>query len=177
MISSLSGHERNPLFLNRKGEEFEDISLISGADSDRDGRTVVLWDYNKDGFLDLAVVNANAPRLAIYENQLGKRLADRGAVMIRFSGAAGQSNRDGYGTVVKAKIGERVFRSEHQCGAGFAAQNAPFIHIGLGQAKVIDELTIRWSTGAVQVLSKIPAGSLLRAQEGRAAVVETYGEK
>ena len=42
---------------------------------------------------------------------------------------------------------------------------------------IIDELTIRWPTGAVQVLRKIPAGSLLRAQEGRAAVVETYGEK
>lgn len=171
-IPSLSGHERNPFFLNEKGKSFRDISLISGADSDKDGRAVVFWDYNRDGFLDLAICNANAPKLAIYRNQLAKLKQPGGFVKIRFEGgntgshtSKTLSHRDGYGCVVTATINNRPFRAEHRCGTGYAAQNSPLMHIGLGQAPHIDSLSVRWPSGKSQTFRNIPAGTLLICRE------------
>ena len=41
-LHNLSGYERNRTYLNIRGENFVDISFITGADSDGDGRCVVL---------------------------------------------------------------------------------------------------------------------------------------
>jgi len=183
-VASLSGHERNPLFFNREGEHFDNLSLISGADSDKDGRTVVLWDYNKDGFIDLAVVNSNAPKLAIYQNQLGKQLPDNHSVFIRFKGGNTSnsptggntklSNRDGYGCVVLATITGSTQRAEHYCGTGFAAQNSALMHLGIGKAEKIDSLTVLWPSGTVQKLENIPAGSLVTVIEGEKVLFSSY---
>jgi len=180
-ISSLSGHERNPFFYNREGRRFDDLSLISGADSDRDGRAVALWDYDRDGFLDLAVVNANAPKLALYHNQLAGQPADRHCLFLRFQGAntagasdAKKSNRDGYGCVVFAVVGGKTLRSEHHCGAGFAAQNSALMHLGIGSSDQVDSLTVRWPSGTIQSLEKIPAGSLVTLPEQAAPTIAPY---
>ncbi len=172
-IPSLSGGERNPFFLNRSGERFDDLSLISGADSEKDGRTVAIWDYDRDGFLDLAVINSNAPKLAIYQNQLAGELPGRNAVFLRLRGAnttlnatGKKSNRDGYGAVVRASVGGKVLRAEHRCGTGFAAQNSALMHLGIGTAEQIDSLTIRWPSGTVQQLGNLPAGYLVTITEG-----------
>ena len=62
-LHSFSGYERNCLFLNRAGKQFTDVSLISGLDNIADGRTFVYWDYDRDGWQDIALVNANSPLL------------------------------------------------------------------------------------------------------------------
>lgn len=180
-ISSLSGHEQNPFFYNRGGTAFDDLSLISGADSDKDGRTFVLWDYDRDGFQDLAVVNSNAPRLAIYRNQLASKETSGHFVFLRFVGSnttngvsTKKSNRDGYGCVVTATVNGRKFRAEHHCGAGFAAENSSLMHIGTGPVDKIDSLTIRWPSGAVKTLENIPANSLVTCTEEGSHNFEPY---
>ena len=35
---SLSGHERNHLFVNQGGQQFKDLSILSGLDNPADGR-------------------------------------------------------------------------------------------------------------------------------------------
>ena len=62
---SFSGHERNHLFLSDRGRRFSDISAISGLDNIADGRAFVLWDFDRDGWQDIALVNANTPLLNI----------------------------------------------------------------------------------------------------------------
>jgi hypothetical protein len=69
--ASLSGHERNRLFLNRGGEEFLDASGVSGLDDPADGRAFATLDYDRDGWLDIALVNSNAPWVELFRNQMG----------------------------------------------------------------------------------------------------------
>ena len=82
--ASLSGHERDHLFLSRGGVEFTDIAGISGLDDPADGRAFGLIDYDRDGWLDLFVVNSYAqtdiatwedkgglPRSALFRNRGG----------------------------------------------------------------------------------------------------------
>ena len=66
---SFSGKERNHLFQNAQGREFHDISGISGIDTPQDGRTFAVWDYDRDGWQDIALLNINTPVLSLYRNQ------------------------------------------------------------------------------------------------------------
>ena len=50
--ASWSGKERNHLFLNRSGEQFEDLSALSGLDHIADGRVFAVLDLDRD-FVDL----------------------------------------------------------------------------------------------------------------------------
>ena len=70
---SFSGNERNRLFLNRNGRQFVDVSGISGLDSPADGRVLVVWDYDRDGWQDFAVVNSNTPLLNVFHNEIAPR--------------------------------------------------------------------------------------------------------
>ena len=84
---SFSGHERNHLFLNRDGKRFDDVSVISGLDNIADSRAFVYWDYDRDGWQDIALVNANYPLLNFYRNEIGSdpRIAMRNRLIdLRF---------------------------------------------------------------------------------------------
>ena len=58
---SLSGKERNHLFINLDGKSFKDISIVSGADSVQDGRSFAIFDYDRDGWQDMVLTNSNGP--------------------------------------------------------------------------------------------------------------------
>lgn len=163
---SLSGNERNRFFINRQGARFDDVSLLSGADHVGDGRSVVLFDYDRDGLTDIASINTNAPKLVMFRNQAAgvTKAGQNHFVALRFVGGntsgtpqAGASNRDGYGTRVEFDLEGRKFVVEHRCGEGYSAQNSRSLHIGLGAAKSIPEMTVVWPSGKRQQLQDVPA--------------------
>ena len=59
--------------MNFRGGRFSDLSTLSGLDSEADGRSFVWWDYDRDGWLDIALVNANRPLLNLFRNQIGEQ--------------------------------------------------------------------------------------------------------
>ena len=69
--ASLSGNERDHLFLNARGSSFTDIAGVAGLDDPADGRSSGILDYDRDGWLDLALVNSNAPMLELLD-ELGE---------------------------------------------------------------------------------------------------------
>jgi len=175
--NSFSGYERNKLFLNRAGTEFADISAISGLDSDKDGRSFVPWDYDRDGRLDVALVNANSPTLTLYRNRLGDidGAHPGNSIAIRFVGAnttarpsPGSSPRDGYGAKVTVEFGERTVLREFRCGEGFASQNSSIMLVGIGDAEHASKVTVTWPSGATAFESTVNAGEQLVAfEDGR----------
>ena len=56
--------------MNQAGKQFADVSLVSGLDNPADSRGFVLFDYDRDGQQDIALVNANDPLLNLYHNQI-----------------------------------------------------------------------------------------------------------
>lgn len=173
---SISGYERNRLFLSLKGKQFEDISDVSGLDALGDGRAFALWDYDRDGWQDIAVVNVNAPLLSLYRNEIGNRGGTRSAIALRFVGGNDASlvssdygPRDGYGAAVTVYVGGHApILREHRCGEGLAAQNSSTLLIGIGDRDSVDSLAVRWPHGSVQRTGRIAAGTLLTAYENPA---------
>jgi hypothetical protein len=171
---SLSGKERNRLFWNRGGVAFEDLSGLAGLDSPADGRAVSALDFDRDGWVDFAVVSANAPLLQLFRNRIGEQFGSQHAALaLRFVGAnrsseskPGASNRDGYGVRVDVRVAGTQLVQEQRAGEGFASQNSATMLIGIGDHEGADGLRVRWPSGRIQERTeRVPAWSLVTVYE------------
>ena len=84
VMHSLSGWERNHLFLNR-GKNFDDVSMISGVDTDCDTRAHCTLDIDRDGASDLVVANGNKPQLQVFRNNIIRLSEKSNSYQSRFS--------------------------------------------------------------------------------------------
>ncbi|HUF63871.1 MAG TPA: ASPIC/UnbV domain-containing protein [Verrucomicrobiales bacterium] len=184
---SLSGHEANRFFYNDRGRRFFDLSGLSGMDHEGDGRSVVLWDYDRDGWTDVATVNANAPQLVCYRNGLQEEAVASWVALRAVGGnwtpapVPGLACRDGYGAMARIEAGGRVLVREWRCGEGFAAQNSRTLLVGLGSARQADRVTVTWPSGLRQEMGPVAAGRLVtvyedprQAPDGAVFVEEEY---
>jgi hypothetical protein len=158
---NLSAFERKRVFLNVRGEDFLDVSHLSGADSDGDGRAVVAADFRNVGMLDLIVRQAGGGPLLLFEN----RLPRRHYLKVSLRGRA--SNRQGIGARLTAVVKGRQLVRELYPANGFLSQSPTIVHFGLADDGVVDRLTIRWPSGKVQVFEKVRGDRHVVIDEGR----------
>ena len=78
-----------------------------------------------------------------------------------------KSNRDGIGAKIKLTAGGLKQFDHVSTTAGYASSSAGPIHFGLAEATVVDEIEIRWPSGAVQVFKHLPVDKLQRVTEPR----------
>src|SRR5262249_54569679 len=173
---NLSSYERKRCYLNVRGQNFLDISFLTGADNDGDGRCVVAADFRNDGRMDLLVRQNSGGAVLLYENNFPQRnylkVSLRGRVT---PGTVPTSNRQGIGARLVAQVGDRQIVRELYPINSFRSQAPLFAHFGLGEATRMDRLTIRWPSGKVQELTNLTANTHIVADEGRegSAAVET----
>ena len=149
--NNLSGYERNLTYLNKSGSNFIDISYLTGADSDGDGRCVVPADLNNDGRQDLVVRQVGGGPLHVYENLFPQKH------WLKLSLRGTKSNSLGIGARVTANISGRLIIRELHPINSYRSQSPSLIHFGLGSADSVDSLTIEWPSGIVQTLGPIDA--------------------
>lgn len=172
LVHSLNGNERNHFFSNRGGRSFVDASALSGLDNPADSRGFALLDYDRDGWQDVALVNANQPLFNLYHNEMAAAGLSGGMVAIRFVGgnhtpvaSKEYSCRDGYGARVTADLGDTKIIREHRCGDGWSTQNSSTVILGIGGRQAVNLLTVKWPSGKSTRLQNIPEGTLLTLYE------------
>lgn len=152
--NSLSGRERNRLFL-QLGDNFTDITLLSGADDLADGRSFATLDFDRDGWQDIALMSLNAPRFKLFRNKMSSVRAGNRPFQFRLKGGnnssvatASLSNRDGIGArvLVVYTSGKKIL-IQNQAGEGFSSQNSATQSIGIPVGDSIAKLEIRWPSG------------------------------
>ena len=172
--TSLSGHESNHLFMNSRGLQFTEMSPLSGLDHTGDSRAFAVLDYNRDGWLDIALVNANAPRFQLFENRMSAHKSSDQArfVALRLIGGnrtaesgSGYSSLDPIGARVELKLGNLSITRELAAGRGLAAQNSSTIFIGLGEYESAEAVTVHWPSGRTTELGSVSSGELLTVLE------------
>ncbi len=176
--ASFSGNEINHLWLNDQGKDFLYVTGISGTDHDGDSRSVAFLDYDRDGYRDFVLANANRPTLQLYRNKLGDMLPEAARsmpVFVQFVGgnktaapSAEWGPRDGYGAKVWVEFAGQKYLREFRCGEGLGAQNSNLLALGIGQEKFADRLTVLWPNGKQQVIEQVAAGALLTVYENAA---------
>lgn len=167
-----SGGERNRLFL-RSEDNYKDVTLVSGIDFREDGRGFVLFDFDRDGWLDLGISSPNEPRFRIARNRLAEfQETKNGFVEVSLVGGQSSaepstewSSRDAFGSRVLATVGEEKRMFQLSCGEGFSIQNAKRIHIGLGDSSKIDKLEVLWPSGKTSVREDVNAGERITIYE------------
>jgi hypothetical protein len=158
---NLSAYERKRAFLNVQGKEFLDISYLTGADSDGDGRAVVAGDFRNNGRLDLVVRQVGGGAVLLFENQFPK------AHYLTVSLRGTKSNRLGIGARLTATVAGRELTRELYPSNSFRSQMPSRVHFGLGNATKIDRLTVRWPSGAAQTLDDLAADRHVVITEGK----------
>jgi hypothetical protein len=164
---NLSAYERNRVYLNAGGGKFVEVSHLTGADSDGDGRAVVAADLRNVGRPDLLVRQAGGGPLFLYEN----RLPDKRWLTVSLRGD--KSNRRGIGARLTAEVNGRKLVRELFPANGFLSQSPAHVQFGLDAAAVVDRLTVRWPSGKVQVFEKLAADRHIVLDEAKDGQVET----
>ena len=115
------------------------------------GRGSATADYDNDGDIDIAVSNSGGP-LELLRND-GKH-----GGWIGFLLRGHKSNRQGIGARVtlETELGRQV--REVKAGDSYLSSSDPRVHFGLGTAREIRSLTIRWPSGIVQTLRDLMPG-------------------
>jgi hypothetical protein len=166
---NLSAYERKRIYWNVGGQNFLDISHLTGADNDGDGRSVVAGDFRNNGRQDLVVRQAGGGALMLYENNFPQRH------YLEVSLRGTRSNRLGIGARLTAVAGGRPIVRELFPHNTFNSQMPTVVHFGLDDATTVERLTVRWPSGLVQELNGLAADRHIIITEGKegAAAVET----
>jgi hypothetical protein len=169
--NSLSGNERNRLIMRGK-DGFVDRSLVSGVDCREDARSFALLDYDKDGWVDIALASINGQRLRLFRNRFGD-LGGKGRVVeVSLRGANSEaqastsnSNRDAVGAIVTA-VTDRTKRAyKKSIGEGLAAQNSGRIRVTLAEGETLLSLSVRWPSGKTTKVSPVPEKEFIEIVE------------
>ncbi|MGC1274281.1 MAG: FG-GAP-like repeat-containing protein [Planctomycetaceae bacterium] len=157
-------YEMQAQLFRRHGSRFEEVEaarLGSYFEKKWLGRSVARFDWNRDGRQDLAVGHLAAASALLTNTtpDVGHRLS------LELTGVA--SNRDAIGTTVEARVGDRTIVRQLTAGDGYQASNERRVTFGAGDAEHIDELVVKWPSGAVQTFSDVPTSRAISLTEGR----------
>ncbi len=159
---SFSGNEATRLWSNDGQQRFSEIAAQAGIDSRRDGRGVVLFDYDNDGDLDIYLANQGMqPNL--FRNDIGGSKNWLGLRLIGNPKAG--SNRDAIGARVTVVTASGSQIRELEGGNSYSAQSDRRIYFGLGDEMFISTLEIRWPSRQIQVMQNLRAGKIITVQE------------
>ena len=142
--------DRNFAFRNLGDLSFASVGAKWGLDFNGVSFGTTIADFDGDGDLDLAVASLEDPvRLYRNESKTGH------LIKIRLKGRKRNSHGIGAKITIETEAGTQV-RYLNSC-QGYASANEPIIHFGVGEAKVIKRLAVRWPLGVKQTFENLPA--------------------
>ncbi len=163
---SWSGHEHNHTFINQGDGSFVDVSRLSGADAEGDGRSVALVDWDDDGSLDLLLRSRSAPRVQVFHNRYHN---PGNFIAVELRGNGTTCNRDAIGSRVTIEVDGKPILRALRAGEGFLAQSSKRLHFGIGAAQRVDKLQVQWADGSSSSFEGLEAGKRYRIEQGAGA--------
>ena len=157
----------NNLLLQNEDGTFSEGGAEAGIASLARARGAALADLDLDGWLDLVVVNRNAP-LEIYQN-----VTEAPGNWLLLSAKQRSPNVNVVGGWIEVRAGGRVQAREITVGGGHAGGTAGFEHFGLGLATHAD-IRVIWPDGASSDWTGVTAGTratLLRGDASSLSVI------
>jgi hypothetical protein len=154
-------HKEPLLMFENTGRMFKDVSANSGAVFSKmfSGRGMALGDFDNDGDLDVLTSNNGEPPLLL-RNQGGNKNNWIGLNLV-----ATKSNSGAVGAVITWQSGT-VKRTRLKTGGGsYLSSHDPREVLGLGAATKVDWVEIRWPSGKVDRLTKLPLNTYIKVVE------------
>ncbi len=146
--------QKDLLFWNRGADGFYDVSAVSGSyfDSLFVGRGAAFADYDRDGDLDLFVVN-HGTRGVLLRNEGGSQQS-----WLQVALESRSCNRMALGAWVRVVVGNSAQVQQIGAQSSYLSQNSYVAHFGLGEAAVVDTVEVIWPCNEKrQRLEHVPA--------------------
>ena len=160
----------NKMFHNIGGKKFEDVTASARVGHLQKGHAVSFADMDNDGDQDIHIEMGGAYPGDAYQNSFFLNPGQNNNSWINLILEGTKSNRAAIGTRIKISFKESgVSRSVYRdVNSGGSFGSSPLRReIGLGQAKVIDEIEIHWhGSNEVQVFKNIKPNQFLKITEG-----------
>ncbi len=153
----------NLFFRNNGDGTFTDLTATWGPTEDFNARGSAVADYDRDGDLDLIVLNTGPggvkPQLFRNDSVGGSSL------QFDLEGSGSGSNRDAIGAIVKVRTGDTYQMRQVMGGNSAHSQDESRVHFGLGSATQADVVEILWPSGLVEIQENVAAGQVVSVQE------------
>ena len=161
MAERIQIDQPNTVFRNLPGGKWSALTEEAGFTSQppRRHRGSAFGDFNHDGKLDLVVTALSAPA----EIWMNDSPNDNHWLELSLEGT--KSNRDAIGAKIRVTAGGLTQYNHVTTAVGYASSSAGPVHFGLGAAKSVDEIEIKWPSGTRQVLKDIKANQVLKVKE------------
>ena len=170
--NKLEGHP-DLLLTNDGTGRFTDVSKSAGPSfaAHRVGRGVAAGDFDNDGDVDLLVANLN-DRPVLLRNDTGRD--NTHWLELKLVGRPGSSNRDAIGARIRCTVPSpdgtvRVLVRELRNGGSYLSNHDQRVHLGLGTARHVSEIEIRWPGGFVQKITNAKTDQVLRIEQPAAS--------
>jgi hypothetical protein len=152
----------NILLQNTGSGSFANVSRTSGdgLDPAHASRGVVFGDLDRDGDVDIVVLNSREPATLIRNDSPNRHHW----IQLQLRGAS--SNRDGVGAQVRVVAGDLTQVAEVHSGRSYQSHYGSCLHFGLGGHHHIDRIEIHWIPGKVETFSNLDADQRLIITEG-----------
>lgn len=144
------------VMLRGDGQRLTDVTRALGLLHRHDARAAAAADLDGDGDLDLAMfhtasnLRGGGLRLLRNDSATGRALT----VIAR----GREGNRDGVGARVTIRVGARTRQRRVDGNLSIYAHVPAAARFGLGTASVVDEVSVRFPSGAVRRLAAVPPG-------------------
>lgn len=150
------------LFAPQAGELFDKLRL---------GRAMALLDWNRDGRIDFVATDLEDSVL------LAENRTDTKAAALRLKLVGTKSSRDAIGAKVTIQLtpsDKRVVQLT--AGDGYQSCNERFIHVGVGNARFVSLVEIRWASGAISRAENLGVDVNWLIIEGRPDAIREVSE-
>jgi enediyne biosynthesis protein E4 len=154
--------QRKLFYRNNRNGTFAEIGAEVGPAMNEPSvsRGAAFGDLDNDGDVDVVINNIDgAP--TVLRNDGGNK---NHFVVISLVGS--KSNRSAFGARVKVIAGDLVQAAERRSGGSYISQNDTRLHFGLEKRTKVDAIEVRWSNGAVERFTSIPADTFISIREG-----------
>ncbi|MEM7104336.1 MAG: FG-GAP-like repeat-containing protein [Bacteroidota bacterium] len=142
-----TNQDPNKLYHNNGDGTFSDFSAMLNLADEAVGRGLAIGDYDKDGDVDMLIINLNAfvvdnPLVTLYKNEAA---GNNNWCKVYLEGTT--ANRDAFGAQVWLHAAGRTFIREIGGGSSHGSQNESVAHFGLGNISQIDSIIVQWPGG------------------------------
>jgi enediyne biosynthesis protein E4 len=170
LFASNLNNQKNFLYHNNGNGSFTKIENDTVVTSRGQSEGSAWADYDKDGDLDLFVVNFDGQNNFLFNNNGNSNRW----INIKCKGVI--SNASGIGTKVQIKTSSGWQYRELSSQTGYQSQNSLNVEFGLGSTSTIDTLRIIWSSGSVDIHTNISADNFYTVTEGSEIILTALNE-
>jgi len=154
------------LLFHNTGKGFENVSARSGSVFTKyfSGRGMATGDFDNDGDLDVLISN-NGEAPVLLRNDGGNRKNWLGLQLV-----ATKSNPAAVGVNITWSAGGVTRSRLKTSGGSYLSSHDPREILGIGSVAKIDSVDIRWPSGKIDKLTKLPINRYVRVVEGEGQV-------